>query len=260
MRAVVMKKKPRRVLNLTLLIRRTRAGDRAAREALFRCLREALKEKARGHAGRLRGMDASDLTNGALENLLAHFDDFRGSGSGELWRYACRILENHAHQVLRAAGRQKRDQGATVSLEEVASQVLGEGDGLSEQVRRKRMQQRALGALLTLPAAQRQALWLWHNGYKVVEIAQEMERTDKAVASLLERAVRAARQEVGEGLDEDSPQMAAFLCYLYSLERGEAPDREEFLTRYQDRGPRLRALLEGLDWLEEQLRQEDPTT
>jgi hypothetical protein len=79
----------------------------------------------------------------------------------------------------------------------------------------------------------------------------------------LERAVRAVRTELRELRDnpdhEDGPRQAAFLRYLHLVERDPRTDREAFLALYENQPGMqgLRGLLEGLDWLEEQLMDEE---
>lgn len=252
--------------DLHVLLQRVRDGDGLARERLFQQLRIEVRKQAdrlvRERAP--RGMNASDLAQETIERLLKCFEDFRGGSDGELRMYVRRILENCLNQLCRDAERQKRDERGTLSLEELGCGPPAEGPRVSQLVSRKQDRQRLLGAILTLPEAQRQTLWFHREGRKVAEIAQSLGRSEKAVASLLERAVHTLREDLRDdehGLRPDEAQLeTAFLRYLHALERGEVGDPETFLTRYTHEASGLRALLEGLAWLEEQLRTEENDT
>lgn len=247
------------------LLSETRAGSRPARERLFWLLRAEARHHAVALLGvrrRLRGLDASDLAQEAMQRLFRGLDEFRGRHSGELRVYMQRILVNCHRQLLRAAGRQKRDERATVSLEELGSGPPADDARVSQLVSRKQDRQRLFGAILLLPPAQRQALWLHYEGRRVAEIAQALGRTEKAVASLLARNVRALGEELRRA-DQEAPgpeeaaRESAFLRYLHALERDARTDPERFLADQRDEVPGLRQLLQGLTWLGEQLRLEE---
>lgn len=254
-----MSAKEFRNVDLEGLLRQARGGSGPARERLFGLMRDEVRRQAGVLVGvrRRRGLEPSDLAQEAMQRLFKGMTEFRGSRGIELRGYVRRIVENCFSQFLRSAGRQKRDAGKTVSLDELGSGPPADAPRVSEMVSRKQDRQRLMAAILMLPADQRQALWLYYEGRRVAEIATVLGRTEKAVASLLERNVRSLRaglQQADEQATGD-PLAGVLLRYLHALERGHVPDREMMAQAQADH--ELRPLLEGLDWLQEQLRQEE---
>ncbi len=246
------------------LLQRTRDGDKHAREQLFKQLRAELKQRAQIKVREQRpgGLDASDLADEALERFLKHSEDFVGDTGGELRGYLFSILENYIFEMHRYANREKRSERKTVPLDKLGSgpQVK---PSLNTLMIDKQDRQWLWGKLVGLSEPQRQALFYRHEGFSVARIAKELERTEKGVTSLLARAVCAVRTDLHDLSDnpahQDAPLQGAFLRYLHLLEGDRRTDREAYLMQHEGQpGMRgLRALLEGVDWLDEQLHAEE---
>jgi RNA polymerase sigma-70 factor (ECF subfamily) len=149
--------------------------------------------------GVLRGrIDASELVQQAL--LVAHreADQFRGSGSGELAAWLGRILDRQLLNLLRDHQRDCRDVRRDVSLEQTIAEsdarlaaCLAAAQSTPSKQAMRHEQLLLLGdALAQLPETQRQAVELRYLlDCSLKEIAEHMQRTPAAVASLLHRGL-----------------------------------------------------------------------
>ncbi len=157
---------------------------------------------------RLRAkLDPSDIVQQTL--LEAHHDQaqFRGATSGELAAWLRCILARNLANAARDFGRDKRDVAREQSLhgliEEssarleawlaVAAPTPGQVAGRNEQVLL------LAAALATLAEPQQVAVELRHlHGWTLNEIAEHLNRTPSAVASLLHRGLAHLRTRLAE--------------------------------------------------------------
>jgi RNA polymerase sigma-70 factor (ECF subfamily) len=157
---------------------------------------------------RLRSkLDASDVVQQALLQAHEKSAQFRGETEAERVAWLRRILANTLADVLRNYSAQKRDLGLERSLE-AALQDSTSGPGPvgaaqtlspSEQAVRHEELGRLAEALARLPEDQRLAVELHHlQSCSVAEIAEQMGKTEPAVAGLLRRGLKKLRDLLGD--------------------------------------------------------------
>jgi RNA polymerase sigma-70 factor, ECF subfamily len=155
--------------------------------------------------GRLRGrLDPDDLVQQTLTRALEKRDRFRGSDDAQRAAWL-RTLLNHtlidAARKLARAGRIARPLEAAIeqSSARLEAFVAADQTSPSGQVERQERLLRLADALAALPDAQRQAVELKHlQGLALVEVARRLGRSVSAVAGLLQRGLRALREDLGE--------------------------------------------------------------
>jgi RNA polymerase sigma-70 factor, ECF subfamily len=155
--------------------------------------------------GRLRGqLDPDDLVQQTLTRALEKRDRFRGSDDAQRAAWL-RTLLNHtlidAARKLARAGRIARPLEAAIeqSSARLEAFVAADQTSPSGQVERQERLLRLADALAALPDAQRQAVELKHlQGLALVEVARWLGRSVSAVAGLLQRGLRALREDLGE--------------------------------------------------------------
>jgi RNA polymerase sigma-70 factor (ECF subfamily) len=152
-------------------------------------------------------LDPSDVVQQTL--LEAHRDlgQFRGSTSGELAAWLRCVLARNLANAARDLGREKRDVVREKSLQALVEEssarleALLADDALSPGQLAGRHEQavRLAAALATLPEPQRLAVELRHlHGWTLNEIAEHLDRTPSAVASLLHRGLAHLRTRLAE--------------------------------------------------------------
>ena len=188
------------------LLRRARAGDGAAFEALLREHGDRLRRTARGQLpAALRGrLDDSDLVQEALVDAVTHLDQFEERGEGSFRRWLATLLRNRLLMAIQHyLGRKKRDAGREQRLAASSSSRSG---GLklastrsSPSVAAIRAERKGAleEALARLAPDHAQVLRLVRLEEKsLVDAAAEMGRTENAVKKLLARALLALRAEL----------------------------------------------------------------
>jgi RNA polymerase sigma-70 factor (ECF subfamily) len=157
---------------------------------------------------RLRAkLDASDVVQQTL--LEAHRDlaQFRGTTSGELAAWLRRILARNLANAARDLGRDKRDVAREQSLQALVEEssarleawLAADVSSPSQAAGRHEQAVRLAATLATLPEPQRLAVELRHlHGWTLNEIAEHLERTPSAVASLLHRGLAHLRTKLAE--------------------------------------------------------------
>jgi RNA polymerase sigma-70 factor (ECF subfamily) len=194
------------------LIQRCRAGDAAARAALFQRYHHYLHILAQTQLGRhLRAkVDASDLVQQTLLEAHRDFAAFQGGHEGELLAWLRRILAHNLYNEARRYAAQQRDAAREVSLEQMQTGVdqssLALGRCLAadtpspsaEVVQREAAVQLA-DALAKLPTDYQQVLILRvFEELPAEDVAQRMGRSAGAVRMLQMRALTALRDELGK--------------------------------------------------------------
>jgi RNA polymerase sigma-70 factor, ECF subfamily len=192
------------------LLRRSAAGDHAARGALLQ-----------RHRGRLRRMvalrldprlaarlDPSDVVQEALAEADRRLDGYVRDRPLPFYPWlrqlaADRLADAHRRH-LRAARRAVHREEAPAGLpdssaEELAERLLARGAGPSEAARRQELRGRVRAALAALPAADREVLALRHlEGLSALEAAAVLGLSEAAVKSRALRAMQRLRGLLGD--------------------------------------------------------------
>jgi RNA polymerase sigma-70 factor, ECF subfamily len=185
-------------------IERARSGESVALGESLERQRERLRAWAERKLGRglAQRVDASDVLQ--LTFLEAHrdFGAFRGSTEAQLVAWLRQILEHNAaaavrdHAVLvkRAVGREEPMAGAPESA------LAARQSSPSRRAARVEEAMILARALDALPPDQREAVRLRHlEGRSLGDIAVRMQRSQAAVAGLLERGMSALRKQLDQG-------------------------------------------------------------
>jgi RNA polymerase sigma-70 factor (ECF subfamily) len=150
-----------------------------------------------------RRFDGSDLVQEALLRAHANLEGFRGSTEAELLAWLQEILGNALADEVRKARAQKRD----VALERELEGILKESSARleaflaarqpspGEQAERHELLLRIAAALAQLPEAQRDAVVARDLlGTSLAETAEQLGKSERAVAGLLLRGRRKLRE------------------------------------------------------------------
>lgn len=158
---------------------------------------------------RLRGkLDPSDVVQQTLLRACVGFDQLRLREPGVVAAWLRKILARTLADAVRDLERAKRDIGRERSLEAALDQstsgleafLAADQSSPSEQAVRNERLLRLAEALCGLPADTREAVVLKHcRGWTLAQIAEHLDRTPSAVASLLHRGLKQLRQVLHEG-------------------------------------------------------------
>jgi len=242
---------------LSELVNSALTGDEAARQSLFARLRDVAKLTAlgrlRGHA--VHGNDASDVAQESMLKLIRKIESLPADCDPKVRAYVATTVVNtirkHAHSAKKEADAQTR--------------LLGEnGRDITSPSKRAHAAESCdlarLAAVTELSEEQRMALNLiLGERLSPTECAARMNRTQKAIEHLVERATRAilARTTGEETTFAASPRemfRRALLRYLRETAAGRSVDREEFLRRYPKHGAALAPLLTELEQMRRVIR------
>jgi RNA polymerase sigma-70 factor (ECF subfamily) len=147
-------------------------------------------------------IDPSDLVQQTLLEAYQKRNQFRGRDDAARGAWLRTILARNMADAIRAQGRQKRDISRVQSLEaelgtssaRLGSWLAAEQPTPSEHAVRHEQAVILANALARLPDAQREALLLHYwQGFSLVEIAGQLDRTTDAVAGLLKRGLKHLR-------------------------------------------------------------------
>ena len=154
---------------------------------------------------RLQGrLDPDDVVQQTLTRALEKRDRFRGSDDAQRAAWLRTLL---SRTLIDAARKLARAGGVTRSLEAALEQssarlesfLAADQTSPSGQVERQERLLRLADALAALPGDQRRAVELKHlQGLALVEVARRMGRSVPAIAGLLQRGLRALREDLGE--------------------------------------------------------------
>ncbi len=155
--------------------------------------------------GRLRSkMDPADLVQQTLTRALERREQFHGASDEQRAAWLRTLL---AHAMVDAVRKHGRHEGAECSLESALEQssarlelfLTADQTSPSGRVEKQERLVRLADALEALPDDQRTAIELKHlQGLPLIEVAQQMNRSVPAVAGLLQRAMKALRNGMGE--------------------------------------------------------------
>jgi len=154
-------------------------------------------------AARIRSrFDESDVVHEALLKAHRCRDQYHGETEAQLLAWLAEILRTTFLDMVSAAYRKKCDPHLEQSIRSLqdSSPLMGEWlsadqSSPSEQVEARERDQALADALEKVSADQREAIVLHHFlGMSVREVAEQMGRTEKAVAGLLLRGRQALRE------------------------------------------------------------------
>jgi RNA polymerase sigma-70 factor (ECF subfamily) len=154
-----------------------------------------------------RRFDASDLVQETLLKATENWSQFRGGTEAELVRWLQGILENALADAVRKARAQKRDVAQEVALAVVVNDssaglqnwLVAADSSPSQRAEREEQLLRVAAALAKLPQDQRDAVILRDSlDTPVRAIAEQLGRSEKAIAGLLLRGRRQLRELLQE--------------------------------------------------------------
>lgn len=174
------------------LLSRCRAGDPAAAEAIFHRYVNRLVAFARTRlsAKLAQRVDAEDVVQSVYRSFFTRARDgqYTLDSSGDLWRLLATITINKLHKQVEYHTAQKRsfDREQSLSAEDSL------GNFPAEQMAREPSPDEAMAAVEELQLVmeklsplQRRMLQLHLQGYDVAEVAEAVERSERAVRRLL---------------------------------------------------------------------------
>jgi RNA polymerase sigma-70 factor, ECF subfamily len=154
--------------------------------------------------GRLRGkLDPADLVQQTLTRAFERRDQFHGSSDAQRAAWLRTLL---AHAMSDALSKFARPHRVERSLEAALDQssarleafLVADQTSTGGRVERQEELLRLADALAALPDDQRQAVELKHlQGLALVEVARQMARSVPSVAGLLQRGMKALRDNLG---------------------------------------------------------------
>jgi RNA polymerase sigma-70 factor (ECF subfamily) len=155
--------------------------------------------------GLLRGqLDPDDLVQQTLTRAIEKRDRFHGPDDAQFVAWLRTLL---SHTLIDAARKFARAGGVARSLEAAIEQssarleafLAADQTSLSGRVERQERLLRLADALAALPDDQRRAVELKHlQELALIEVARQIGRSVPAVAGLLQRGLRALREELGD--------------------------------------------------------------
>ena len=156
--------------------------------------------------------DPSDIVQETLLEAHRKLDQFRGGSEAELAAWLRQMLAHNLADAFRAAGRQKRDREREQSIHQaidntcshIASWLEAVQTSPSGAASRNEQLLRLAWALDELPPAQREAVELRYlHACPLEQIAQQLGRTQPAVAGLLRRGLEGLRERLKEPEGEE---------------------------------------------------------
>lgn len=151
-------------------------------------------------------VDQSDLVQQTLMQAVQGLGNFRGKSEVELRAWLRQILARNLCHLDRDMHRDKRDVRRERSMEDrlahsslrLEGWLVADGPTPSQNVSSGERLLRLATALEKLPESQREAVRLHYlEGLKLSEIASRLEKTTGAIAGLLNRGMKALREELG---------------------------------------------------------------
>jgi RNA polymerase sigma-70 factor, ECF subfamily len=181
------------------LLKRARAGDQDALGELLKAQNRLLEQMARKEVdGRLQArLSAADIVQQTCLSAIRNFDDFKGDNEPQFAAWLRGVHDRNVKDVVRKhVVAKKRAVSAQLPLDNRTLQ----NDSPHTPSRRAMLDEstaQLTQALDSLPETQAEAVRLRHlEQLSLSEIAQRMDRTEVAVASLLKRGLAALRQQL----------------------------------------------------------------
>ena len=165
------------------LLKRARAGDRAALEQIYRRFERPVFTLALRICGNRD--DALEILQDTMLKVIQRIGDYRGSNGAPFWGWLRQVAVNEALMRLRRDRKQAHD------IPEEDATLPDHGPPPSAAADTARLQR----ALAALPATTRTVLWLYHaEGYTHDEIGNLMQRTPSFSKSQVARGTRRLRE------------------------------------------------------------------
>jgi RNA polymerase sigma-70 factor (ECF subfamily) len=253
----VMTTKSMRDASFEELLSRARNGTPGAMDELL----TRYQGQLHGYAHRLAasqpdGARPSDFIQNMALRAMVRWETFRGATEAEWVAWLRQILQREVLMVARRAGRLKRRSGPPVGLDEPEAQNVRDS-GLTPSKVASQLEDwhKVLSGLHELPETQKEAIKLCYlEELPVAEAARALQRSEAAVASLLQRGLRALREQImgqptpGAATTRSaaSRQSRALLEYLRRRDLGESIDPEAFVAEYPESAAELRAMLRSI--------------
>jgi RNA polymerase sigma-70 factor (ECF subfamily) len=154
-----------------------------------------------------RRFDSSDVVQETLLKATQNLEQFRGGSEAELVKWLQEIMQNTVADAMRRARAQKRDvaqeEAIAVAVNESSTRLrnwlVAPDSSPSQRAERKEELLRVAAALAKLPEDQRDVVILRDSlDTPIRTIAEQLGRTEKAVAGLLLRGRRKLRDLLQE--------------------------------------------------------------
>ena len=175
------------------LLRRARAGDRDACEALIQGYQGRLKSRLRPRigAGLRQKLNLEDVVQETLSNALVSLKTFEYRGEGSFLGWLCSIGER---VILKAAESDRRKPLLTLR-HEIEARQTSPSKGMRQEERFDRLK----GAIQNLGPDQREVVMLARvECMPIKEIASRTGKSPAAVSMLLSRALTKLRETFGD--------------------------------------------------------------
>lgn len=184
------------------LLDRVRAGDEAARDALFTAAVPSLLVyvRARLGAGLAARVEPADVVQDALVLALPALAKFEPGGPGSFVAWLCRIAERRIHALVDhfAAGK-RREPTPVTSWSTIATRLCAASTSPGTAVARADERERLGAALLALAGDEREVvLQHWFEARSLREIAATMQLPPTTVHRVLGRAMARLGASLGE--------------------------------------------------------------
>jgi len=154
-----------------------------------------------------RRIDASDVVQQTLLEAHEKRDQYRGDSENELAGWLRQMLVHNVADAVRALRRAKRDirreQAIELAVEDsfcrVHEWLAAEQSSASQKMMRDEQLLLVSTAVSSLTEDQREAIVLHYlQGYTLKQLAEQLERSESAVAGLLHRGLRNLRKTIVE--------------------------------------------------------------
>ncbi len=150
-----------------------------------------------------RRFDSSDVVQETLLKAHKHRDQFRGTTEAELVGWLQAILRRVVLDKVKKEGNVRLEASLHEAVDESSARLHdclhAKGPAPDEQAQQQEFLRRLDAALDRLPEDQREAVILRDlRGATVRQIAEQMERSEKAVADLLYRGRRKLKEMLGD--------------------------------------------------------------
>lgn len=180
------------------LVEQVKAGNVRAFETLHRRYYTRIYRFAFLRLGNAE--DAADVASNTFCSALRKLHTFQFRRSDSIYPWLHRIASNLVVDVVRAqpaGGMLSLDAQAAEELDSFLEYLPADGPSAQEMVERQELQALVRLAVNKLPADQARAIELRFLGdLSIREIAQELDRSEGAIKSLLHRALVALRQQL----------------------------------------------------------------
>lgn len=252
--------KPTKPTNIDELIKRTKAGDVAARDALVAYATEYLRWRA-GFERATSSRGKSDLGQDAIERVLKGIANTPATTGDKFDAWLSSILVNRVREIHRNETRDKRDKRTVEFIEDLDPDATPtKQKSPSQDAANNEEVVKLWAAIFHLPDDQKQAVVRMQlDGLSVAEVAKEMRKTPEAVAGLLQRGMATVKAEcsssdigkrrVSRVLRAKWAQIILEYCSMRDAKR--TIDVDTFIAQHAPGDEDVRSFLEWLERISE---------